>query len=267
MWARPSRWPRMPNEPTYGPRYCAFVDILGFAELVTGLGQAPTNVSLLKNLLATIHTPKGEHIRYFTGSDLRAQSISDAVCLSSESTAPGLSHLFYALEEIAMSLLELGYFVRGAIVKGPLYHDDRMVFGEALLRAFHLEQEIVRYPRIMVTTEVFHDTEVYLEHEQFGIEFSDSIIQADDGPRFFNIMRTMRTVLDMTDVPTERMLQMEKANILAARIQECFEASPDNPRHFEKVQWFAKYFNRSLERHAYGIHLVYGPGLDAEKWG
>lgn len=255
----------MADEPNYGPRYCAFVDILGFSDLVVGLGQGTTNFKLLKDLLSTVHTPRGHNIKYFSDSNLRAQSISDAVCLSSGCTAMGLAHMLHTLEEIGMNLLELGYFVRGAIVKGSLYHDDRMVFGEALIHAFHLEQEIVRYPRIMLTTDVFRDIESYLEDEQWGLEFSDSIIQADDGPRFFHILRTLTSVLNMSDVPTERMIQLEKANLLAARIQECFEASTDNPRHFEKVQWFAKYFNRSLQRHAWGIHLVDGPGLEAEK--
>ena len=37
--------------------------------------------------------------------------------------------------------------MRGAIVKGKLYHDDQIVFGSALVRAYELESTVVNFPR------------------------------------------------------------------------------------------------------------------------
>jgi len=148
----------MPAEGPYDERYCAFVDILGFGQLVDRLREGATRFEVIRDLLNIIHAPpEARFVKAFTTTDYKAQSISDAVCISALPSAVGLSHLFYSLEELTLRLLTQGFFLRGAIVRGRLYHDDRMVFGEALIRAFRLEQDVVRFPRIMVTREVVLD--------------------------------------------------------------------------------------------------------------
>jgi hypothetical protein len=59
---------------------------------------------------------------------VKAQSISDSVALSTEPTMADLSDMLQTLTRLAIDLLCEGFFVRGAIVKGPLYDDDHMVF-------------------------------------------------------------------------------------------------------------------------------------------
>jgi hypothetical protein len=61
----------------------------------------------------------------------------------------GLLHMLYSLTSLSFELLCLGYFVRGAIALGKLYHDDEMVFGDALVRAYELETSVARFPRIL----------------------------------------------------------------------------------------------------------------------
>jgi hypothetical protein len=46
-----------PALPTYHERYCAFVDILGFRELIGRLRQGNTPLDALRQLLAKVHTP------------------------------------------------------------------------------------------------------------------------------------------------------------------------------------------------------------------
>jgi hypothetical protein len=45
------------------------------------------------------------------------------------------------------------------------------------------------------------------------------------------------------------------------RIQQRFSESVDTPRYFEKVQWFANYWNLSLGEDIDVLKLVTGPGL------
>ena len=143
-------------------RYCAFVDILGFQGIIHRLSNGDISFQELRDVLNIVHAPPREdQIASFGGSDLRAQSISDAVCLSAATTEAGLSHLFFSLEELSINLLQRGYFVRGAVVKGNLYHDERMVFGSALVEAFKLESEVAHFPRIMVMSDVAGDVWKY----------------------------------------------------------------------------------------------------------
>jgi hypothetical protein len=257
-------------EQLYEERYCAFVDILGFSELVARLSHGETPFWMLRDLLKIIHQPpKVENIKTFQGSDLRAQSISDAVCISTALNGPGLCHIFYALEQLAVSLLHQGFFVRGAIVKGGLYHSDGIVFGEALVRAFQLEQEVVRYPRIMITDAVVKDHDEYFGLDLFGLELMDSIEQADDGPRFLNILRIFPLVLRAHDKGKDRDEYLQKANQITYQIQRRYLESFDNPNHFEKVKWFARYWNRAMAAHFDVVARIKGPGVDLEPatWG
>jgi hypothetical protein len=83
----------------YSDRYCAFVDILGFRQLVESLSKDPQNVRTLRALLQKVHGGGT------TKKLVRAQSISDAV--------------LRILMGLAIDLLCEGFFIRGAVVRGP----------------------------------------------------------------------------------------------------------------------------------------------------
>jgi hypothetical protein len=126
-------------------RYCTFIDILGFRGLIGGLKGNDNQFLALREVLKKVHAPVSQPtVNWHT--DFRAQSISDAVAISTLATEGGLIRLFQVIEELAVDLLKGGYFIRGALVKGKLYHDDTMVFGEALVRAYELENSVARYP-------------------------------------------------------------------------------------------------------------------------
>jgi len=241
---------------SYTVRYCAFIDVLGFRELIYQLSRGALSAEMLRDLLRIVHeSPRSEHVASFPGSDLRSQSISDAVCLSAASSPYGLAHLFYSIKQLARQLLETGFFVRGAIVKGRLYHDERTVFGEALVDAYRLESQVVRYPRIMVTKDVMEDTSRFLE--QGYEDFFDSLNQSDDGPYHLHILRLM--ILRKTNDTRDTLAW----NRTAKQIQRRYREAVDNPRDFEKVQWFAKYWNGTVSEAACEIDEISGPGLSS----
>lgn len=237
----------------YEERYCAFVDILGFSQLVSRL-----DMEQIRRLLQIIHNPPTVGlVRNPELGDVRAQSISDAVCISAACHAYGLMHLFFVLEELAIELLGEGHFLRGAIVRGKLFHDENMVFGEALIDAYRLEQDIARYPRIMITSAVIRDIVTYREDEQFDAQFFDSVAQSSDGPRFLNVLDGLATDLS---VGTDHPRHVRNCNKLADQIEIRLEESFDNPRYFEKVQWFVNYWNRTMMEYT-GVRRITGPGV------
>ena len=175
----------MTAENLYQQRYCAFVDILGFRQLIADLRKKPEGVNALRLALATIYYPSPKGAEVFTdddlASDFRAQSISDAVAISALPTSKGLQQVFLSLKALSMHLLSHGHFIRGAIVKGRLHHDDKMVFGEALVQAYDLETKVVQYPRIMILSDVAADAKKYW--------LTAFLKQADDGPYFLHVLR------------------------------------------------------------------------------
>jgi hypothetical protein len=246
----------------YEERYCAFADILGFSDLVENLPGTTNEFAVVRDLLRSIHEVGNLGERTAKQVDLRAQSISDAVAVSTSNTPRGLSVLFQALTNLALRLLRQGYFTRGAICKGLLYHDDTMVFGKAFLRAYRFESQIARFPRILITRQVKGDAAKAL-----GKDRPTFLRQAEDGPFYLHVLRRLEVTSDVirTDsslVPSVQMNLPYYADC-AKQIQKRFDESVDNPSHFEKVQWFGRYWNATLgSRPPPGVPRITGPGLD-----
>lgn len=259
----------MAKQINYEERYCAFIDILGFSALISSIGKDRTSYETIRDLLQQVYRPLKKDSNLFRGSDFRAQSISDALAMSAARNEQGLLNLFLILEQLARDLLAEGYFLRGGIVRGLLYHDNRMVFGKALIDAYHLESKVARFPRIMITRDVVRDTNNFFLPQTFG----SLICRADDGPYFLHVLR--RLGRDASDdwqpdelQPADQTEALEPYRLMSMRIQQRFEEATDNPSHFEKVQWFARYWNESLEGST-KVLPVTGPGLHIKPavWG
>ncbi len=242
----------------YETRYCAYADILGFKNIVAGLAKGDPSYKDLRDTLRKIYSPSPSIFSIHQDSDLRAQSISDAVCLSTTCSAHGLSHLFENLELLTIELLKKGYFLRGAVVKGKLFHDDGIVFGEASVRAFELENTVARFPRIMIAKEVRADAAAYRDDGEMNL--TESIQPGADGPHNLNVLRIMKIALILSR-DAARKTHAVGYNKIAEQIQRRFDESVDDPRHFEKVQWFARYWNEVATDYSQVVRLIMGPGL------
>jgi hypothetical protein len=253
---------RMPN---YEERYCAFIDILGFRNFVKGLLGA-SDAAALRDVLHKIHAPAGDPTVSWD-IDFRAQSISDAIAIST--TTMGLYRLLEAIEKLAVDLLREGYFIRGGLVCGSLYHDDSMVFGDAFVRAYDLERTIARYPRVIISKEVMQNI------QSMGVGFFadgkkryDAFIQqADDGPYYVHVLRTVadeiqRVQIENLNKRPEEQTQLADYAHMQDMIQRRLDEAAYEPRHFEKVQWFAKYWRTFVPYGVSGFKTLTGPGMD-----
>jgi hypothetical protein len=253
------------SDAEYRERYCAFVDILGFRDLIARLRSGAVSVANVRNVLSSMHSPPKGRKEAFGDNDFRVQSISDSVVVSAAMAPEGLSQILFSLENLAHGLLLDGYFVRGAIVRGRLFHDDKMVFGEGLVEAYRLESEIVRYPRIMITRQVVEDAVL---HHTWSSGFKRYFKQADDGPTYLHVLRSMERELGeaFRKDPEADASESEELDYwvqIRDNIEERFREAVDNPEHFEKVQWFVRYFNNCLPGRVVGLPEIVGPGVEA----
>jgi hypothetical protein len=208
--------------------------------------QLPNLHTRVRGVLKKIRTPHDPDVFGTGGTNFRAQSISDAVAFSTLPTIEGLSVLVGKLREFSVALLYQGFFTRGAVCKGLLHHDDQMVFGEALIRAHTLESTVVKYPRIMITKDVVDDA----LHSDKSKEFSEFIIPAEDGPSYLHVLWQLGMILEIyNENPahqgSEHFLNYYSA--IQAMIERRFSESVDTPKHFEKVKWFANYWNETVD--------------------
>jgi hypothetical protein len=241
----------MPRD-IYPERFCAFIDILGFRALVAWLGKDTGAVESLREILKEVHNPKIPGLADPASVGYRTQSISDAVAISTIPTPEGLLMLFGSLNQLTFSLLQEGYFVRGAIVRGRLYHDDAIIFGEALIRAYDLETTVAKYPRIVVHSQVIAG----LPTGVLGESCKGNVLASEDGPFYLNVLsRTNHDLVISKDPVT-----FERYREIKEKLHKRYREAIDNPAHFEKLKWFVAYWNKSLPEQ-YAIYRVDDTGL------
>jgi hypothetical protein len=235
------------NVTDYPERYVAFIDVLNFRGIIEAVNRGERTVEAVRSLLHAIHQPGRPEPYAEQEADFKAQSISDAVALSSAYTPQGLDHIFYTVSVLALGLLEAGIFIRGAITKGRLYHDETTVFGEGLIRAYQFESQVARYPPVIISRDVFQDVEQFKQRVPWKTFFRNSVQQAEDGPMYLNIF---------SQLDAER----ARSSGMRMQIQQEFDASIDDPIVFEKLQWFAKYWNEIVVKGMPDVQPIYGPG-------
>ena len=238
----------------YTRRCCAFIDILGFRDLLRR--QSATQ---LHDILALMRDPP---LLRGLGAGLREHvtisTFSDNICISAAPTYEGVRWLLSVTEQLAHSLLGFGTLLRGAVVVGELVHDDKVVFGDALVRAYAIESQVAEHPRIVLTREFVELVHGLMQGGIAEDPLAPFIAQSVDGPFFLDVLNQMPIRLADPENGSEWALRYRQ---IAELLQAELNAAVDNPRHFAKHQWFAQYWNLRLEPGTDAALLIHGPGL------
>jgi hypothetical protein len=132
----------------YDRRIVAFLDILGFRKKV--LQDVPGAEAVIRDIdkaishvieMMGLEGPKSTSIRAF----------SDCFCISC--VPDDLSLLIREISYLQLFLCTAGIFVRGSVSTGHHFENDRIIFSEALVKAYDL-QATDKYPRITLDYEV-----------------------------------------------------------------------------------------------------------------
>jgi len=171
----------MQTQTVYEQRLCAFVDILGFRDLVERSHERPVLQTQIRQLLREVvqarpvwerdnpvgviearlaqqgaSDPKHEAellVREYAAAE-RGSSFSDSLVLSATLNDRAITSLITSLLFLSRGLAELGKYARGAVCPGPLCHEQDLCFGPALINAYDLEKN-AEYPRIVFTPEAY----------------------------------------------------------------------------------------------------------------
>ncbi|MCW8885942.1 MAG: hypothetical protein OQK12_11945 [Motiliproteus sp.] len=194
-------------------RIVAFIDVLGFSEVMTSDDDERRQKALqLLERIASYGSSHGVEVeslgigqQVFFSAEVT--TFSDNVVLSVpvadveyESFGRTMLHpapqfvmqLLQSIISIFWQGLHLGLLFRGGITTGRLYHSSNVVAGDALVRAVNLEKD-TRFPRIEIASELIDKTDIQ-GRELLPDDVRRDVVVEEDGKFYLNTLGFHRGV-------------------------------------------------------------------------
>ncbi|MBB1247690.1 hypothetical protein [Rhizobium sp. G21] len=221
-------------EGRYEERYLAFIDVLGFSDMIRKTREQPKLIAVVHEALVGITTTALSSRSSILG--IQATSFSDNVVISLPLSGPGLFHLFGLMNNFSQELLGLGMLFRGAIAKGAALHTEDVIFGPALVEAYNLETKVSLHPRIMLSDPVLEDAKRYAGKSTDQFNLFKRLVREDpfDVP-YLNFF----TEWEEDDVAWQPG-SLAKLNVLRVIIERGLTENAKNPNVAEKYRWMAR---------------------------
>ena len=240
----------------YEPCIVAFIDVLGFRDLVNSRSAADVQDAI--SALQHFTTPDNEELsksdrRLF--SQAQARSVSDAVVrirpYVTEYRDGALIHEILDLLKAQIELVKLRVLVRGGLTVGEARvgsSDRDPVFGPAMIRAYDIESKEALFPRIVVDDEALfrHRTEPQLRsYDSSSLDdevklLSELLATADDGTRYIDYLRATGEFADEPDLYFA-FLRSHAELIRSGRSEHTGRRAI-----LRKYEWLARYHNQRI---------------------
>lgn len=173
----------------YEDRVVAFIDLLGFSEMVEKTAEDEKKLQSLTGALESFYNIIWEWEANGEYSSFAFTQFSDSIVISAIADSTDSFGMLMQLLIGVMALVDNNdVLVRGGITRGQLIHDKTMLVGPAMVDAYHMESKKAIYPRIIIGEELkrqFDDNmEDYIKNYTLLYEvpgFNRLFKQDDDG--------------------------------------------------------------------------------------
>jgi hypothetical protein len=136
---------------------------------------------------------------------------------------------------VAEMALRIGVLIRGGYSFGQLYHENGVVFGEAMVDAYQLESKHAVYPRILVSDRIFEQLTGLPEKDR------DFLLQDADGCWHLNYLSAMLQHSSDGPIDEEQAKRWKRAHL--ATIDAAIAANEGAV--VEKWIWFKDQFEKA----------------------
>lgn len=237
--------------PKLRPSVVAFIDILGYRDLVKSMNSKEDSQALLIRLHKALQSSR-EHVdpnrpedtvQKLGDKDFSAfRAFTDNIVIGEPIIGRGdgeseLCQVFSSLSYFQMLMAMEGFFVRGAIAIGELYMDDIAVYGAGLIEAYEAETTLARDPRIVLAPSAQLAVNRHLEYYLYRSHAPQNrdLLRDSDGQCFVNYLDTL--------IPEDGYFYERELAVHKARIEEKLELSKSRPSVWVKYLWAANYHN------------------------
>lgn len=208
---------------TYENRVVCFIDILGFSSMVS----KTINSDNTYNDEQISHIYKAlEYIRDTLDIDKRNQGavvtqFSDSIVISfSTDEESQVFHTLLDIQHVLIRLIYLGILCRGGVAIGAVLHNDKYLFGPAMVDAYTLESKAANYPRVILSEEIIKlagQSKSQSHTEEQEIKYVKSLLQKDSDGMYFIDYIGKSAQQELDDPELDYPAYLDKiANMLAA---------------------------------------------------
>ncbi len=251
---------------TYELRLIAFIDILGFKDIVKQSETDSSKIDLIYSVLEYlkdwektekwdlkfVEIEESAQYKGVSNFDLRGKtnstSFSDSIVVSvkiDRNVNEMASTLIVNLAYIGTVLLEKGILFRGGLTIGNLIHiDNGTVFGQGLIDAFMLETRSAKYPRIVLSDKLLKELNYPLETKRNGYPYHQYLDRFDDGCVGFHQLIYYQVIESWTGMTPE--LLTESLSKVRKVIISGLDSSFEKPEVFEKYKWLKEQYNKLI---------------------
>lgn len=252
----------------YENRIVAFIDILGFKDLIKNSENNPEQIQKLLEILKYIkawdsHGPNKWDIKVvaveedaqrkglekfdisgITTCTCFSDSIVVSVQCENELINEKASTLIGNISKIGAQLLQAGILIRGAMTVGNLIHThDGIIMGPAMIEAYLLESNYAKNPRIILSDKLIGQLNYPLERKRDRYPYHQYINRFEDGCAGFHQMQFFQVM--QSEVVEQGMLKYN-LDIIRNRLIDGLDMSFSKPEVFLKYKWLMDQYNELI---------------------
>ena len=256
------------QEVKYEKRLVAFIDILGFKEIVKQSENDPSKVELIYSVLnylknweisknwdlKLVEIEEDAQKRGVENFDIRGKtnstSFSDSIVVSvkvDNNLNEMASTLIVNLANIGAILFEQGILFRGGLTIGKIIHNENgIVFGQGLIDAYKLESSSAKYPRVILSDKLISKLNYPITAERDRYPYHQYIDRFEDGCVGFHQMQYYQVMESWEEMTTEKLTtSLDKIRkVIIKGLDNSFE----KPDVFEKYKWLKEQYHKLIIR-------------------
>lgn len=247
----------------YEQRVIAFIDILGFKEIIKQSEQDTSKIELVhfvleylkaletsdKWTLKLLKIEEDAQKRGVKNFDVRNKinttAFSDSVVVSikvdgnvNEMTSTLIVNLAY----VGAMLLEKGILFRGGLTIGNIIHKENgVVFGQGLIDAYILETKNAKYPRMVLSDKLIKQLNYPIETKKNRYPYHQYLERFKDGCVGFHPMIYYQVLQSWTKMTKENL--QESLDKIRKAIIRGLDSSFEYPDVFEKYNWLKEQYH------------------------
>lgn len=182
-------------EKKYRDCYVAFLDILGFKNMINNL-DCNKLYEVFETIIVANRTSakiNDKEVEAFQSVEYAIMSDSVVVYIDAD-IADALFALLSTCQTIQMALLSDKILLRGGVARGTLFREDSIIFGKGLTQAYLLESNVASFPRIVFNHELLDDGNMRNVAVSQSIWRSTLISRDDDELFYINPVTLIRSI-------------------------------------------------------------------------